>query len=215
MHPVDISNEEIKAWVDGRLVRSRLALLRGRLTIGGRLDLAPLDVIEVKEVVESVGGNTLISAVTHRVDVDGWQTELQLGLPAQPFAAEPAITDIPAAGLLPAASGLCLGIVDALDPDPLGHHRIKVLLSVLSPDQGAVWARMARPDAGHQRGMVFGPQRGDEVVVGFLNGDPRQAIVLGALHSASHPPARGRVGLRGHPLPTGNREPWRHQGCSR
>jgi uncharacterized protein involved in type VI secretion and phage assembly len=47
---------------------------------------------------------------------------------------------------------------------------------------------MARPDAGDQRGVVFWPEPGDEVVVGFVNGDPRQAIVLGALHGSAHAP---------------------------
>jgi uncharacterized protein involved in type VI secretion and phage assembly len=35
---------------------------------------------------------------------------------------------------------------------------------------------------------VFWPEKDDEVVVGFLNGDPRQAIVLGALHGSKNPP---------------------------
>jgi len=39
---------------------------------------------------------------------------------------------------------------------------------------------MARRDAGKQRGQVFWPEPGGEVVVGFINGDPRQAIILGA-----------------------------------
>jgi uncharacterized protein involved in type VI secretion and phage assembly len=51
-----------------------------------------------------------------------------------------------------------------------------------------VWARVAHPDAGKQRGQVFWPEPGDEVVVGFLNGDPRQAIVLGALHGSANAP---------------------------
>ena len=43
-------------------------------------------------------------------------------------------------------------------------------------------------DAGKQRGQVFWPEPGDEVVVGFLNGDPRQAILLGALHGKTNAP---------------------------
>jgi uncharacterized protein involved in type VI secretion and phage assembly len=51
-----------------------------------------------------------------------------------------------------------------------------------------VWARVARPDAGKDRGFVFWPEVGDEVVVGFLGDDPRHAIVLGGLHGARNTP---------------------------
>ena len=42
-------------------------------------------------------------------------------------------------------------------------------------------------DAGDTRGSFFRPEIGDEVVVGFLNEDPRHAIVLGALNSSKKP----------------------------
>jgi uncharacterized protein involved in type VI secretion and phage assembly len=42
-------------------------------------------------------------------------------------------------------------------------------------------------DAGDNRGTFFRPEIGDEVVLGFLNGDPRDPIVLGSLHSSSKP----------------------------
>ena len=46
------------------------------------------------------------------------------------------------------------------------------------------------PDAGASRGFVFRPEPGDEVVVGFLNDDPRHPVILGALHgSKNSPPA--------------------------
>jgi len=47
------------------------------------------------------------------------------------------------------------------------------------------WARVAAIDAGDQRGFFFRPEIGDEVVLGFLNDDPRQAVLLGMLHSSA------------------------------
>jgi uncharacterized protein involved in type VI secretion and phage assembly len=49
-----------------------------------------------------------------------------------------------------------------------------------------LWARLASPDAGKERGYFFRPEAGDEVIVGFINNDPRQAIVLGALYSSAN-----------------------------
>ena len=55
-------------------------------------------------------------------------------------------------------------------------------------DNGAegIWVRVACLDAGKKRGSFFRPEIGDEVVVGFLNDDPRHAIMLGHLHSSKH-----------------------------
>ena len=40
-------------------------------------------------------------------------------------------------------------------------------------------------NAGNARGSFFRPEVDDEVVVGFLNDDPRSPIILGCLHSSS------------------------------
>jgi uncharacterized protein involved in type VI secretion and phage assembly len=164
------------------LLRSRLALLRGRVVVDGDPELAPLDTVEIVGVGERFDGFALVSAVTHKLDHDGWKTELQLGLPPEWFAREPDIAEVPAGGLLPPVRGLQIAKVAGFEADPLGEHRIKVQLPALDKDKAVVWARMARPDAGKDRGFVFWPEAEDEVVVGFLDGDPRQAIVLGALH---------------------------------
>ena len=188
VHPALVPEGELKDWAASRLSRSRLALLRGRVSLPGRSDLAPRDVIELAGVGERFNGKAFVSGVTHTIDHGGWRTELRLGLPPEPFARQPDIADLPAGGLLPPVHGLHVGVVGDFESDPLGEHRIKVLLSVLDTKQGAVWARVARPDAGKARGQVFWPEPGDEVVVGFVNGDPRQAILLGALHGSVNTP---------------------------
>jgi Rhs element Vgr protein len=190
VHPAIMAQGELDAWAASRLSRSRLALLRGHAVIPGRSDLAPRDVIELAGVGQRFNGKAFVSGVTHTIDPGGWRTELQLGLPPEPFARQPDIADLPAGGLLPPVHGLHVGVVGDFESDPLGEHRIKVLLSVLDKKQGAVWARVARPDAGKDRGQVFWPEPGDEVVVGFVNGDPRQAILLGALHGSANTPPK-------------------------
>jgi Rhs element Vgr protein len=188
VHPALVLQSELTDWAASRLSRSRLSLLRGSASIPGRADLAPRDVVELAGVGDRFNGKALVSGVTHTVEGGGWQTELRFGLPPEPFARQPDIADLPAAGLVPPVQGLHVGIVADFESDPLGEHRIKVLLSVLDQEQGPVWARVARPDAGKDRGQVFWPEPGDEVVVGFINGDPRQAIVLGALFGSKNTP---------------------------
>jgi len=188
LHPAALEQAELKAWADARLVRSRFALLRGRAVVAGNAALAPLDTVELSGVGGHFNGKALVSAVIHRVDHDGWQTELRLGLSPRWFAREPDIADVPAGGLLPPVTSLQIATVAAFEADPKGEHRIKVKLPALDDKQGFVWARLARPDAGSEHGQVFWPEPEDEVVVGFLDGDPRQAIVLGALYSKAKPP---------------------------
>lgn len=175
---------ELQAWSDGRLMRSRLSLLRGRLGVSGLADIGLLDLIEVAGIGKRFNGKTIVTGLRHRVDTNGWQTDIQFGLSAKPFAERRDLTEVPAAGLLPAVNGLQIGIVDKFEEDPAGELRVKVLLPGIDSQEGIVWARLASPEAGKDRGYFFRPEPGDEVVVGFFNDDPRQAVVLGALYSS-------------------------------
>jgi uncharacterized protein involved in type VI secretion and phage assembly len=139
-------------------------------------------------VGDRFNGKALVSAVTHTLDENGWKSELRLGLPPEPFASRPDLADLPAAGLLPPLRGLQIATVGSLETDDQKQLRVQVLLPALPDDQGHLWARLASPDAGDGRGFVFRPEVGDEVVLGFLDDDPRQPVVLGALHSGRNPP---------------------------
>lgn len=69
--------------------------------------------------------------------------------------------------------------------------RIKVrLLSYdgVETQDGLIEARLCAPFAGDKRGAFFVPDVGDEVLVTFVNGDPRQAVVLGGLWNGKSRP---------------------------
>ena len=188
VHAVASDPAELQSWADGRLRRSRLAMIRGRIGLRGRADLKPLQIVELAGISARFNGKALVSAVRHRIDDLGWRTDIELGLSPQQLIAQPDVIEAPAGGLLPAVSSLQIGLVDAFEADPLGEQRLRILLPVLGEEQSAVWARLALPNAGAEHGFVFRPEIGDEVVVAFLNGDPRQAVVLGALFSSANAP---------------------------
>ena len=65
--------------------------------------------------------------------------------------------------------------------DPDGYGRVKVRFTWFDQPRESVWARVALPMAGDDRGFAMIPEVGDEVAVCFERGDLRFPIVIGAL----------------------------------
>ena len=83
-------------------------------------------------------------------------------------------------------------VLDNRDPD--GLARVRVRVSALADTSGGneLWARVATMMAGRNRGTLFMPDVGDEVLVAFERGDLSVPYVIGALWNAkARPPASG------------------------
>ena len=186
-HGGRLTQPELQAWADGRLLKERLAKVRGRAKFQGFAGVAPGKIIEVSGIGERFQGKVYVSGVRHQVSNGNWETDVQLGVSPDLFAETYNLRPLPAAGLLPAVSGLQIGVVTVLEQDPLGEDRIKVRLPLVSTVEEGIWARIATLDAGEKRGAFFRPEIGDEVVVGFLGDDPRHPVVLGMCHSKAKP----------------------------
>jgi len=184
-----LSDEELQAWTDAGLMRSRLAKIQGRVKILGDNTIKPGDMVELKGFGSRFNGKAFVSAVYHEISPSQkWFTHLGLGLDPKWFAQEyDNIIDAPASGLLPAIKGLHIGIVTAIEGDPDGENRIQVKLPLISMEEDGIWARYSSPDAGNERGIFFRPEIEDEVIVSFINEDPRDPVILGMLHSSSKP----------------------------
>lgn len=118
--------------------------------------------------------------------MQGWKTHIQFGHTHRWLAEEQQVSAPSAGGLLPGVSGLQIGVVVS-NEDPDGEHRVRVRMPLVNNAEDGTWARVAVLDAGDQRGFFFRPEVGDEVVLGFLNSDPRQAVIPGMLHSSAKP----------------------------
>jgi uncharacterized protein involved in type VI secretion and phage assembly len=181
-----VDPKELSAWASATLARSRMALCRGRVSVPGFADVKLLDGMEIAGIGKRYNGRTVVTGLRHRVDAQGWRTDVQFGLPPEGFARSEQIVDAPSAGLLPAVNGLQIGVVAGYEDDPDKELRVKVFLPGVDPAKAVVWARLASPDAGKGRGYVFRPEPNDEVVVGFLNGDPRYPVILGSLFGSKN-----------------------------
>jgi Rhs element Vgr protein len=185
-HSGSLESQELKLWSNSKLLKSRMAKNIGRITVKGTTEIKPGQVIKLKGFSKRFNGNVLITGVSHNYSTSIWQTDIHFGLPQQWFYQSADLIEKPAAGLIPGINGLQIGIVLQLENDPNNEHRIKIRLPVVDMGEG-LWARIASLDAGSERGSFFRPEINDEVIVGFLNDDPRYPVVLGMLNSSAKP----------------------------
>jgi uncharacterized protein involved in type VI secretion and phage assembly len=142
--------------------------------------------------LEGVGnrfkGKAFVTGVKQEMGNGIWDTHIQFGLDPMRYAfIHNDMPDAPAAGLTGGVHGLQVGVVVQLQNDPDGEDRIRVKIPVIDNNGQGIWTRMASLDAGADRGAFFRPEIGDEVIVGFINDDPRDAVVLGMLNSSAKP----------------------------
>ena len=186
-HSGQVVKEELKEWADGCLLKSRLSRMRGRAKFIGYGKIKVGDVVKVSGVGKRFNGPIYITAVRQEMNEGAWFTHVQFGLSYEWFYEKYDVPAAPGAGLTPAVHGLQIGVVVKMHDDPDGNDRIQIKLPIVDNDADGIWARVASLDAGNSRGAFFRPEVGDEVVVGFINGDSRDAIVVGMLNSQKLP----------------------------
>lgn len=186
-HSGQLLEAELQQWTESAMLKSRLAKIRGRAKFLGFAAIKPGQLLELQGVGERFNGKAFVSAVRHDVANGAWDTHVQFGLNPCWFHQSEDIIDPPAAGLLPSIHGLQIGKVVQLQDDPDGEDRILVRLPIIDNAARGIWSRVACLDAGDDRGTFFRPEIDDEVIVGFINDDPREAVILGMLHSSAKP----------------------------
>lgn len=186
-HGGAITDTELQDWADAKWLFQQLAKVRGRIKFQGIPAVKPNTVLKLEGVGDRFNGNIYVTGVQHVISEGNWVANAQFGLSTDWFSETFDISAKPASGLLPAIQGLQVGIVSQLEEDPDGEDRILVQIPIINNEEEGIWCRVASPDAGENRGIFFRPELGDEVIVGFINQDPNNAIVLGMLHSSAKP----------------------------
>ncbi|NDV65235.1 type VI secretion system Vgr family protein [Bacteroides sp. 224] len=132
-------------------------------------------------------GTYRVVKVTHRIDENHrYSCEFE-AIPADlQFVPTPELR-------MPVASSILATVIKNNDPEKLG--RVQVEFPFAQDRVGDVWLRVMSPDAGgivgygtkkvgvveKNRGMVFIPEEGDQVMVGFEFGDPNRPYVMGSM----------------------------------
>ena len=186
-HSGQMEEPEVQAWVNGKMMKNRLAKIRGRVRTDGTAAVSPGELIQLNGVGERFQGKLFVTGISQQIDKGTWETIFQFGVDPEWFAQTYNVQQPMAGALLPAIQGLQIGIVTQLENDPDGEDRIMIRIPVIHKDDEGIWCRVSTLDAGENRGTFFRPEIEDEVVVGFINNDPRHGIVLGMLNSSTKP----------------------------
>jgi uncharacterized protein involved in type VI secretion and phage assembly len=87
-------------------------------------------------------------------------------------------------------------VTDNVDPDEVG--RIRVKFPVLHEEPVSFWIRQVSPGAGIERGLYSLPEKDDEVLVMFMQGNIDCGVIMGQFWNGSDkPPAEAKDGLPG------------------
>ncbi len=184
-----LDTTDLTAWSSAELLKTRLAKIRGEVRFQGNALAVVGAMVTLAGLGDRFNGDAYVSNVHHQVANGLWVTSTMIGLSPQWFAATaPDVTAPGASGQLPAAANLQTGIVLKIDGDPDGEYRVQVKLPLLQAGTLGVWARLGSFYASSGFGAEFYPEVGDEVVVAFMNGDPRFPVILGSLYSKKNQP---------------------------
>ncbi|EON78220.1 VgrG protein [Lunatimonas lonarensis] len=186
-HGGKLSEAQLQEWADAKWLFQQLAKIRGRVRIQGVSHVNPGSMIALEGVGDRFSGKVFVSGVSHRYAEGSWILDIQFGINPEWFTDTYAIHSAPAAGLYASVKGLQTGLVTQLGDDPEGEDRILVRIPIVNEEEQGIWCRLTCLDAGKDRGAFFRPEIGDEVIVGFINEDPNQGIVLGMVHSSANP----------------------------
>lgn len=186
-HGGAVTDKELQDWADAKWLFQQLAKVRGRAQFQGIPAVKPNTILKLEGVGDRFNGKVYVTGVSHSISEGNWTVNAQFGLNPEWFSETNDVSSQPASGLLPAISGLQIGIVSQLEEDPDGEDRILVQIPIINNKEQGIWCRVASLDAGNERGAFFRPEIEDEVIIGFINEDPNDAVVLGMLHSSAKP----------------------------
>jgi len=180
-----LQSSDLTNWSKAELVKSEYAKIRGDVSFQGSSLAEPGKYIALDGLGDRFNGDHLISNVTHTISNGNWITEASVGLSSVWFTEEPEVMAPPASGLLPGVQGLYNGAVKKVYEDPDNQYRVLVDIPMFEDHGNGIWARLSNFYSTSGAGAFFLPEVGDEVIVGFLNQDPRFPIILGSMYSST------------------------------
>jgi Rhs element Vgr protein len=187
MHAGEIEKAELDGWSKAVMEKSAHGKTKGSFKILGDPGLSLGDVVELAGIGKKFSGKVIVTGVTHEYSHTSWFTWVYFGIDPAWHSENFNIHAQPASGLAPGVNGLQIGKILKRDGDPGGKFRLQIKLPMVDAN-AKFWARMLFDYAGTSRGNFFWPEVDDEVLVGFLNDDARNPVILGSLFNKKTAP---------------------------
>ena len=180
-----LTEKETQDIVNAKKLRQDLSKIKAKVKYQGVATVKPGDFIKLSGVGKNFNGKAFVSAIQHEYADGDWTTEATLGMNEQFFTEQtnPGHS-ASSTGQSSSLHGLQIGIVTGIT-DSAGQYRVKIRLPMVNDQDDGIYARVATLDAGDKRGTFFRPETDDEVLVGFMNDDPKNPVILGMLHSST------------------------------
>ncbi|QKH88486.1 type VI secretion system Vgr family protein [Prevotella melaninogenica] len=149
------------------------------LRVGSVISLYSSFLERVGNLSEESLGNFIIIEITHEVSQGSYYKNRFKAIPAT-------IKALPSPKVrMPLAETQMATVLS--NADPQGKGRVRVRMNWQTDGMQTGWVRVMTPDGGSSsdvksnRGFVFIPEVGDQVLLGFRHGDPARPYVMGSL----------------------------------
>ena len=162
------------------------------LRVGSVISLYSSFLERVGNISKESLGNFIIIEITHEVSQGSYYKNRFKAIPAT-------IKALPSPKVrMPLAETQMATVLS--NADPQGKGRVRVRMNWQTDGMQTGWVRVMTPDGGSSsdvksnRGFVFIPEVGDQVLLGFRHGDPARPYVMGSLFNGT----TGGGGLEGN-----------------
>ena len=149
------------------------------LRVGSVISLYSSFLERVGDISKESLGNFIIIEMTHEVSQGSYYRNRFKAIPAT-------VKALPGPKVrMPLAETQMATVLSNADPD--GKGRVRVHMNWQTDGMQTGWVRVMTPDGGgskdvrSNRGFVFIPEVGDQVLLGFRHGDPARPYVMGSL----------------------------------
>jgi len=153
------------------------------LRVGSVVSLYSSFLERVGNISKESLGNFIIIEITHEVSQGSYYKNRFKAIPAT-------IKALPSPKVrMPLAETQMATVLSNADPE--GKGRVRVRMNWQTDGMQTGWVRVMTPDGGSSsdvksnRGFVFIPEVGDQVLLGFRHGDPARPYVLGSLFNGT------------------------------
>ena len=153
------------------------------LRVGSVVSLYSSFLERVGNLSEESLGNFIIIEITHEVSQGSYYKNRFKAIPAT-------IKAMPSPKVrMPLAETQMATVLSNADPE--GKGRVRVRMNWQTDGMQTGWVRVMTPDGGSSsdvksnRGFVFIPEVGDQVLLGFRHGDPARPYVMGSLFNGT------------------------------